>query len=228
VTAGRGKLGDGNLGTAFQTSVPKFLRTENGCLACSFSTESLSLRHPRTWWYIVRIMRVDESELRSRFRSMSQEDFSRLQRTELTPEGQRAYDEDFDRRAAEERAIPRCPECRSEIVPGANFCSVCGYSLTGATPAQSVTDSAAQHSSPSARVSSVPVNTSQLGPGPAFKFWLTWKEFVAAMLLLIAFSSAAAAGSSDSAYAAAQSAGTLGAIYIVVFIIRKMRARDWD
>lgn len=49
------------------------------------------------------------------------------------------------------------------------------------------------------------------------------------MALLVAlYSAVATGGSGDAVYNAAQSIGTVGGIYIVVFIMRKLRARDWD
>lgn len=71
-------------------------------------------------------MRVDESELRSRLRSMSQEELALLQCSDLTPEGQLVFDEETRQRATERKAAARCPNCESETVADANFCSVAG------------------------------------------------------------------------------------------------------
>ena len=65
------------------------------------------------------------SELRNHFRNMSQEELSILQRSDLTPEGHLVYDEETRQRAIQRKAAARFPNCESETIAGANFCSVC-------------------------------------------------------------------------------------------------------
>lgn len=77
-------------------------------------------------------MRVDEFDLRSRFRNMSDAEFSSLNRSELTSEGQQAYDEEARQRLPHPA---KCANCSSEIPPGAKFCSVCGHSVSTVPPA---------------------------------------------------------------------------------------------
>jgi len=170
-------------------------------------------------------MRVDESELRSRFSSMPEAQFAFLRRSELTPEGQRAYDEEADWRAVQREATPRCPKCESETMAGANFCSACGHSFTGLAPAKGPAPSMITSTQPITATTLADSSQARLDSSP--KFWLTWKEFLAVMVLLAAFSSlVAAGGSGDDTYNASSVAGTAGGIYVVVFIIRKLRVRD--
>lgn len=57
----------------------------------------------------------EESEIRNRFRSMSDEEFSSIKRSDLTAEGQRAFDEELRQRGPAPIVLPQAPNSGSGV-----------------------------------------------------------------------------------------------------------------
>lgn len=77
-------------------------------------------------------MRVDESDLRTRFHNMSSEEFSRVQRSDLTEAGQRIYDDEAGRRVPTPTpsGFAKCSNCAADVLSETKFCSVCGQPVS--------------------------------------------------------------------------------------------------
>ena len=102
-----------------------------------------------------------------------------------------------------------CTQCGSPADTGLIFCKKCGTTLRPPVP---LNQASSQADAPRIISSS--------------KFWLTWKEFLTVISLLFVLLVASSFGGGDDAYKASQILGSIGGIYVLLYIIRAMRAKD--
>jgi hypothetical protein len=102
-----------------------------------------------------------------------------------------------------------CTQCGDPADTGLIFCKKCGATLRPPVPLNPASSQA---------------DAPRVIKGGS-KFWLTWKEFLTVMSVLLAFLVAASLGGTDDAGKAVQVLGSIGGIYLVLYVVRAMRAR---